>query len=68
MQKTRASRGAKAGLEMSAVAADTFEIQHLAPEIQKNRLRHRFGLAPATAAVVAGLAYGGTVENWRGRQ
>ena len=38
---------------------DTSEIQHLAPEIQMNRLRHRFGLSPAHAAVVASLAFPG---------
>lgn len=66
MQKTRASRGAKAGLELSAVAADTFEIAPNRSDFQKNHLCRRFGLTDAAARTIAELAFA-TRDDWRAR-
>lgn len=63
-QETRASRGAMAGLELSAVAADKFEDTAKPLALQASTLAKRYGLTPAVANLVAELALT-TPENWR---
>lgn len=62
-QETRASRGAMAGLELSAVAADKFEDTAKPLALQASILARRFGLSPSLAAVVASHAYG-VADRW----
>lgn len=53
-------------LETVCLAADRFDVVHRAPEIQNNHVRRRFGLTPAVAGAVAGLAYA-VPEHWKAR-
>lgn len=62
-QETRASRGAMAGLELSAVAADKFVDTAKPLALQASTLAKRFGLSPSMAAVVADLAFS-TTDRW----
>lgn len=65
MQKTRASRGAKAGLELSAVAADKLVDIATPLALQASILSRRYGQSPALAAVRAEHCFG-VPESWRG--
>ncbi|WP_139257117.1 hypothetical protein [Methylobacterium sp. yr668] len=62
-QETRASRGAMAGLELSAVAADKFVDTAKPLTLQASTLAKRFGLTPAVANLVAELALT-TTDRW----
>lgn len=64
MQKTRASRGAKAGLELSAVAADNFETTAKPLSRQAAVVAQRCRLPASVAAVVAELAFP-SLDTWR---
>ncbi|MCJ2108177.1 hypothetical protein MKK70_22970 [Methylobacterium sp. E-041] len=63
-QETRASRGAMAGLELSAVAADNFVDTAKPLALQASTFAKRYGLPPAVASLVAELALT-TPETWR---
>jgi len=64
MQKTRASRGAKAGLELSAVAADKFEDIAKPLPLQAAVIAQRCRLPASLAAVIAELAFPAP-DTWR---
>ena len=51
-----------------SLAADISAYSPTPSALQARTLSHRYGLSAAAAATIAGLAFGGTVENWRGRQ
>jgi hypothetical protein len=62
--KKPAHRGATAGSPNLSLGGDRLE-DTTQPRIF-NHLRRRFGLAPATAAVIAELAFP-AIDSWRGR-
>ncbi|WP_232631546.1 hypothetical protein [Methylobacterium sp. Leaf118] len=62
--KKPARSGAPAGSSNLSLGGDKSE-DTTRPQIF-NHLRRRFGLAPATAAVIAELAYP-SIDTWRGR-
>lgn len=63
--RTPAGQGEGSGKGVSLVG-DTIQIAPHRREIQKNHLRSRFGLPPATAAALADLAFS-RIEHWSGR-
>lgn len=66
MEKAPATRVARASQNVAVGTADVLQIALRPLEIQKHRLQKRFGLAPATAAAVAEIAFA-VPESWRGR-
>lgn len=59
--------GEGSGKGVSLVGCDTLQIAPHHSEIQRNRLRSRYGLTAEMAATVAAMAYG-QPEHWSTRQ
>jgi len=64
--KTRASRGATAGLSNAFREVSTERYAAPSAPRQASHIASRYGLSPLHAAVIAELAFPST-EHWRGR-